>query len=112
MRRILIQLPLCSVLFVSYPADSAPCYPNDPEGENPGNLCLTYPPSWSPLPNTIIGQPPFVQGVGQPAYYGYPVSPTQPGRVVGTTNGYWTGVSAVNGATTITDSNGNSFVAK
>lgn len=91
---------------------AAPCYPNDPDSTNPGNLCLTYPPSWSPLPNSPVDQPPFIQGTGQPAYYGYPVSPTQPGRIIGTTNGYWTGVSAVNGVTTITDSNGNNYTAK
>jgi hypothetical protein len=96
---------------LNLPLSAAPCFPNDPDGANPGNLCLTYPPSWSPLPNTFTDQPPFVQGTGQPAYYGYPVSPTQPGTIIGRTDGYWTGVQAVNGKTTITDSNGNAIVA-
>ena len=98
---------------------AAPCYPNDPDGSNPGNLCLTYPaaftpafdelPQWSPLPNRPINQPPFIQGVGKEAYYGYAVSNTQPGRVVGTTSGYWTNVEAVNGSTTIKDSQGQTI---
>jgi hypothetical protein len=95
--------------FLSSKATAAPCFPNDPEGTNPGNLCLTYPPSWSPLPNTSLDQPPFIQGSGGEAYYGNRVGPTQPGRVIGSTNGFWTGVSAVNGSTTITDSDGKTF---
>ncbi len=105
-----VAAPLC-LNFFHNSAIASPCYPNDPEGENPGNLCLTYPPSWSPLPNTMIDQPPFIQGTGKDAYYGYPVNTTQPGRVIGTTKGYWTGVSAVNGSTTIIDSLGNTFTA-
>lgn len=94
------------------------CFPNDPDGTNPGNLCLTYPSSldpqstsWSPLPNTSTTQPPFIQGLGKDAYYGYRVSPTQPGRIIGTTSGYWTNVEAVNGSTTITDSTGKIITA-
>lgn len=107
------------LLYVVAPASAAPCYPNDPDGQNPGNLCLTYPasfstsfdtiPQWSPLPNRPINQPPFIQGVGKEAYYGFRVSNTQPGRVVGTTSGYWTNIEAVNGSTTITDSNGQTI---
>lgn len=85
---------------------ASPCYPNDPEGTNPGNLCLTYPPSWSPLPNTSTDQAPFIQGTGKEAYYGLPISPTKPGRQIGSTSGYWTNVEAVNGSTNITDSTG------
>lgn len=98
-------------LLINQPSQAAPCYPNDPDGSNPGNLCLTYPPSWSPLPNTSTDQPPFVQGLGKEAYYGYPTSPTQPGRVIGTTTGYWTNVEAVNGSTAITDSTGKTITA-
>ena len=97
---------------------AAPCYPNDPEDSNPGNLCLTYPPSfdpqstnWSPLPNSSTNQPPFIQGTGSDAYYGFPVSTTQPGRIIGKTSGYWTNVEAANGTTTITDSTGNIIIA-
>jgi len=90
---------------------ASPCYPNDPDGSNPGNLCLTYPPSWSPLPNSSVDQPPFIQGQGDPAYYGLPVSTTQPGRIIGRTDGFWTGVEAVNGTTSITDSKGNTIIA-
>jgi hypothetical protein len=109
-------LPL---LYAVGPASAAPCYPNDPDDQNPGNLCLTYPasfsttfdtlPQWSPLPNRPINQPPFIQGVGTEAYYGFRVSTTQPGRVVGTTSGYWTNIEAVNGSTTIKDSNGQTI---
>ena len=102
-----------SVLVVQTRAGMAsPCFPNDPDGTNPGNLCLTYPPSWSPLPNTPIDQPPFVQGIGKQAYYGYPVSSTQPGTIIGQTDGFWTGVQAVNGSTIITDNKGNTFTAR
>ena len=94
------------------PILASPCYPNDPDGENPGNLCLTYPPSWSTLPNTSTDQPPFIQGQGKEAYYGLPVSPTQPGRIIGTTTGYWTTIEAVNGNTTITDSTGKTILAQ
>lgn len=109
-------LSVFSLVFAANCANASPCYPNDPDGSNPGNLCLTYPtslttafdtlPQWSPLPNRPINQPPFIPGVGKEAYYGYPVSPTQPGRIVGATSGYWTNVEAVNGSTTIKDSNG------
>lgn len=103
----------------AFSANSSPCYPNDPDDANPGNLCLTYPtslinpfdnvPIWSPLPNRPTNQPPFIQAVGKEAYYGYPVSTTQPGRVVGTTTGYWTNVEAIDGSTTIKDSKGKTI---
>ena len=101
---------LFSLLHVSS-VSASPCFPNDPEGTNLGNLCLTYPPSWSPLPNSDTNQPPFIQGIGQPAYYGYPVSPLQPGAIIGRTDGYWTGVQAFNGKTVITDNKGNTIVS-
>ena len=100
-------------------AFSSPCYPNDPDGANSGNLCLTFPtslvnpsddvPVWSPLPNRPTNKPPFIQGIGKEAYYGYPVSTTQPGRVVGTTTGFWTNVEAIDGTTSIKDSKGNTI---
>ena len=104
-------LMVISVALGAVPTVASPCYPNDPDGENPGNLCLTYPPSWSTLPNTSTDQPPFIQGKGKEAYYGLPVSPTQPGRIIGTTTGYWTNIEAVNGSTTITDSTGKSILS-
>jgi hypothetical protein len=121
----LVFLPLAQV---SSRTLASPCYPNDPDGENLGNLCLSYPPAllpdqpswmpipvqpiWSPLPNRPIDQPPFIQGTGKEAYYGYPVSPTQPGRIIGTTTGYWSKVEAVDGTTTtITDSNGKTITS-
>ena len=108
---LLILITVAFSECLSRNAYTAPCYPNDPDGTNPGNLCLTYPPSWSPLPNSSIDQPPFVQGMGQPAYYGFPISTTQPGRIIGRTDGYWTGVEAKNGQTQITDSKGNRITA-
>ena len=114
--RWISALAVLPLVFSGNFSQASPCYPNDPDGSNPGNLCLTYPaslttafdnvPQWSPLPNRPIDQPPFIQGVGKEAYYGYRVSPTQPGRVVGTTSGYWTNIEALNGSTTIKDSNG------
>ena len=118
---VVVHLAISALAIATDPSSvhASPCYPNDPDGSNPGNLCLTYPaaftssfdpqPQWSPLPHRPINQPPFIQGVGKEAYYGYAVSPTQPGRVVGTTSGYWTNVEAVNGSTTLKDSRNNSI---
>jgi hypothetical protein len=108
---LLLNITMVGLVSIHTDVQAAPCFPNDPEGTNPGNLCLTYPPSWSPLPNTSFDQPPFIQGLGQPAYYGYPVNTTQPGTIIGRTTGYWTGVEAVNGTTTLTDSKGNTIIA-
>ena len=97
-----LAITLAALLFSALPptgANANPCLPNDPDGSNPGNLCLSYPP-------TGIGPQFFVQGQGQPALYGPPLSPTQPGRVVGHTSGYWTGIQASNGSTTLQDSQG------
>jgi hypothetical protein len=63
--KILFAVAFCGILTAGTTTTASPCYPNDPDGTNPGNLCLTYPPSWSPLPNTSTDQPPIVQAVGQ-----------------------------------------------
>jgi len=117
-KAIVTIVTIGTLTLVSGRSGAAPCYPNDPDDSNPGNLCLTYPSpfepqstNWSPIPNSSPNQPPFIQGTGKDAYYGYPVSPTQPGRIIGTTTGYWRSVEAVDGFTTITDSNGNSITA-
>jgi hypothetical protein len=118
-------MAVCWALWDTSSLEASPCYPNDPDGDNLGNLCLSYPPAlmseqpswqpipvqpiWSPLPNRPIDQPPFIQGTGEKAFYGLPVSTTQPGRIIGTTTGYWTNVEAVNGLTTITDSKGQTL---
>lgn len=98
-----------SCSFFPSPALSRPCHPNDPDGENPGNLCLTFPPAWSPLPGASSAGPPFIQGTGTSAYYGVIVNPGNPGQPVRRTSGFWTSIDAVNGSTIITDSNGHSI---
>lgn len=81
----------------------ASCYPSDPQGLNPDNLCLHYPPYYPGMP--------VMEGEGINSsfsrYIDYP--PNQnPSR---TTNGFWTGIKVDGNSRTIefNDSESNSY---
>jgi len=99
---------------------AAPCYPSDPEGENPGNLCPTYPPSGMTLDSNT-----FRPGSATEGYFGRPLGPTLPGTPVvkghnprtpidprAGADGYWTSIEATNGMTQIRTNTGRQWNLK
>jgi hypothetical protein len=66
-------------------AVARPCYPSDPTGNNPDNLCPIFPPP-GVNPNS------FVQGDARPVR-ALPTVPNPSGRVlIDPRGGFWTGV--------------------
>ncbi len=103
------------------PLRSKPCSPNDPEGENPGNICLVYP----PYAMTLDGNT-FKNGAATEGYFGRPAGPTLPGQPLikghhprlpldprpGGSSGYWTGIEASNGVTQMRTNTGRQWTLK
>ena len=88
-------------------SDAKPCLPNDPTGDNPGNLCLKYPPFGMSIHSNS-----FMQGTATQGFYGPPVSPTQPGIPVGVQSpkdGYWKRVNNQDGMSNMQTSKGKVF---
>lgn len=97
-----------------------PCYPNDPEGENPGNLCFTDPTLGMTLDTNTLRSGSATEG-----YFGRPVGPTMPGAplVKGHhprlpldprpgPDGYWTTIDASNGVTHVQTNTGRQWILK
>jgi hypothetical protein len=97
-----------------------PCFPSDPEGLNPGNLCPGY-----PTHGMTINSNSFQQGFASEAYYGRPLGPFQPGALVQQghlprtpidprprANGFWTKIDASNGETRMTTNTGREFIMR
>ena len=97
------------------PLQASPCSPSDPEGENPGNLCLVYPTHGMTLSTNT-----FRQGYATNGFYGISKGPSQPGMpiqpghipraamdpVPGTNrSGFWTSIKAENGNSTTVRTN-------
>jgi hypothetical protein len=96
---------------------AAPCFPSDPEGENPNNLCLPY-----PTHGMSINSSSFRQGYASDGYTGLPLGPTMPGTPIQpghpprtpmdprpTGNGYWTSVQASDGVTRVQTNTGRTW---
>lgn len=95
------------------------CFPNDPSGLNPGNLCIEFPPSG-------ISANSFTQGEGLVGYYGTTKAFNEQGfQQLGSPfgkqvqmvpkppqNGYWKQIKATNGMTIIHSSTGDPKVFK
>ena len=80
---------------------AAPCYPSDPDGNNPGNIC----------PNTIQSSEfpnAFVYGAAQPVYTTPTVTNPAGTRLINPT-GFWTEVQTTGSQRTMTTSTGESF---
>ena len=99
------------------PAWSAPCFPTDPEGENPGNLCLLY-----PTHGMSIRSSSFRQGFASDGYTGLSLGPTLPGIPIEPShqtrtpmdprtngNGYWTSIQAADGVTRVRTNTGKEW---
>jgi hypothetical protein len=81
---------------------SIPCYPTDPEGTNPTNLCPVFPPYG-------VRDDSFIGGHAENGFYGRPISPREPGTPIinkPAKGSFWTNINADNGRTTIQQSNG------
>lgn len=96
---------------------TSPCQPSDPNGENPGNLCLSY-----PTHGMSIHSNSFRQGFASDGFYGTPLGPNQPGAKIIPTHqsrtpiephlrnpGYWTKIESSNSRTTVQTSTGNQW---
>jgi len=99
---------------------SGECLPNDPLGNNEGNLCLTYPSHGL----SIVGDS-FRNGFASEGYYGTPIGPKYPGvplnknHVPGmpydprpSQNGFWRSIEAADGITRIRTDNGKTWIMK
>lgn len=107
-------------LMESGPTRARPCVPTDPDGENPGNLCLHFPTHGMSLNSNA-----FRQGYASDGFYGTPTGPTQPGipiqvgHIPGTkldpvkansrSGGYWTSIEASNGTSKLRTSTGKEW---
>ena len=117
----LLPLKCLLLLFINVqlPATADSCYPNDPNGENPGNLCI---------PNLInslqsgINPSSIQQGYASEGYYGPATGPRIPGLLVlpghkpgtpidkrVTTNGYWNSIESSDNGTTIKTNTGREW---
>ena len=89
------------VFLTSSDGFSRPCDPTDPLGRNTGNLCPRFPAS-------SINENTFIQGIGKPITT-LPTVQQPTGRIIHSTNGFWTGVTTTNNTRTITDSEGSTY---
>ena len=101
-RILFYVIAILAVLVTAGKLEATPCYPSDPEGKNPENECLPY--------------PPYPQGVGATVGEGKKASYSEYGSYPPNTNprmntkGYWTGidVNGTSGVIRIDDSQGRS----
>ena len=86
----LIAISACCCL----PSLSSPCFPSDPFEGNPLNLC--------PQGYAFSFSDSFRTGPQKSkSYYGKPTSPGLPGKILYSTDGYYTGIQIKNGVTRI-----------
>lgn len=104
-----MKLRLLACLFTFLPGTliyfptsiAKPCYPTDPTGSNPDNLCLIYPPA-GVQPNS------FVHGVGSPVRE-LPTVQNPAGNPIINPKGFWTNSVTTDQGRTIKDSGGNTY---
>ena len=97
-----------------------PCLPTDPDGGNPGNLCLIYPTHGMSLNSNS-----FRQGYASDGYYGTATGPRFPGAPIEADHtprtpmdpqsgkpGYWTRIEASSGQSRVQSSSGKAWSLK
>ena len=82
----------------------AGCKPSDPFGNNNYNIC---PQGFAFSFTQNFEQSDYVRGEH---FSGDPIQPGIPGKLTGTTNGFYTGVSVSGGTTTVTTSTGETII--
>jgi len=115
--RQLLLLGLIPMLGLASKLQARPCLPSDPEGGNPGNLCLAY-----PTHGMSINSESFRQGFASDGYYGtrtgpsWPGEPIQPGHTPRTPmdkqqnqSGYWTRIDASAGESRVQTNTGKAW---
>ena len=117
--RYLARIALLSMMIAMAPGNTAakPCEPSDPTGENPGNLCLTY-----PTHGMTIDSYSFRQGFASEGYYGTALGPNQPGAPIQLNHhrgtpidpnsgrpGYWTQIEASEGRIQVKTDSGRTW---
>jgi hypothetical protein len=115
--RYSLLLCLLQLLGMVSGLQARPCFPSDPEGENPGNLCLTYPTHGMTLHSSS-----FRQGFASDGYYGTPTGPRSPGEPIEPKHqpktpldrkqGYWTQMNATSGESRVQTSTGKSWLLR
>jgi hypothetical protein len=119
--RYLVSAPFVSVVLAGSVV-AVPCTPTDPEGLNPGNLCLSY-----PTHGMSINSNAFRQGYASEGYFGTPTGPSQPGAPIlpghirgvrmdpasaAGSGGYWTSIDASASETRIRTNTGKEWILK
>lgn len=115
----MIRILIISVVCTQF-ADaglSSPCEPNDPNGDNPGVLCLAF-----PTHGMSIRSDSFRQGFATDGFYGTAVGPNQPGVKIIPNHqprtpidpnhnkpGFWTTIEAQNNQTKVQTSTGRQW---
>ena len=92
---------------MSFPAKANQCYPSDPAGVNLLNPCPNV-----PSPDDILK---FIHGSAFNAYFGKPVSPSQPGtklEVQPNPGFFWTEIKANENGLTIKNSTNRTIQVK
>lgn len=105
--------------FINSAAYAIPCTPSDPNGENPGNLCL---PNIYSHYQSGINSSSFQPGYASNGFTGTTIGPTSPGSPIifghkpgtpidkhGTTNGYWNSIKSTDNGTTIKTNTGREW---
>ena len=116
----LIGVSIVSMMALPSALKARPCLPTDPDGENPGNLCLIYPTHGMSLNSNS-----FRQGFASDGYYGtatgprFPGAPIEAGHVPRTpidpqrgNPGYWTRIEASAGQSRVQTSSGKAWSLK
>ena len=116
----LVRLAIFPLFLITFPIEArpSPCEPNDPDGENPGNLCLTY-----PTHGLSINSNSFRQGFATDGFYGTAVGPNQPGDKIIPNHqprtpmdlnrgrpGFWTSIQAQNEQTRVQTNTGRQWL--
>jgi len=120
--RNVVVVGLCSgICFHASHGAARPCFPSDPTGDNPGNLCLIYPTHGMSLDSET-----FRDGFASEGFYGpragprWPGTPLEDNHAPGTAldpngqkaNGYWTRLEASDGESRFVTNTGKEWKVK
>ena len=97
---IIYFLPLAIIAIPM--AESKPCYPSDPTGNNAENLCPAFP------PNSITSES-FRQGESRPVRE-LPTISNPAGKIIVNPSGFWSGSETSGNSRTVRTNTGQVFI--